>query len=227
MGPDTFALTVAGKGSIIKFYAPWCGHCKELKPIWEEVGEFYKAEEDIVIGSVDCTKEENKDMCMEFHVKSFPTIRYFTHATGETGKSYDGRRTFDAIKTTIAKRLVPECGLHHLKLCTTEEKEDIIEIREMTKEQRNTEKEIIKDEIAELKEKYEKEDDELKETFKIGISKDIAQATRDFNKNSVTLREKFEEDQDELHVRHGLLLSVIRDMKGPYLKPGHEHHDEL
>ena len=62
--------------------------------------------------------------------------RYFTHATGETGKSYDGRRTFDAIKTTIAKRLVPECGLHHLKLCTTEEKEDIIEIREMTKEQR-------------------------------------------------------------------------------------------
>eukprot|EP00729_Bicosta_minor_P008180 gene8180-14365_t len=199
LGPDTFALTVAGKGSIIKFYAPWCGHCKELKPIWEEVGEFYKAEEDIVIGSVDC----------------------------ETGKSYDGRRTFDAIKTTIAKRLVPECGLHHLKLCTTEEKEDIIEIREMTKEQRNTEKEIIKDEIAELKEKYEKEDDELKETFKIGISKDIAQATRDFNKNSVTLREKFEEDQDELHVRHGLLLSVIRDMKGPYLKPGHEHHDEL
>lgn len=63
--------------------------------------------------------------------------RYFTHATGKTGKSYDGRRrTFDAIKTTIAKRLVPECGLHHLKLCTTEEKEDIIEIREMTKEQR-------------------------------------------------------------------------------------------
>lgn len=46
-------------------------------------------------------------------------------------------------------------------------------------------------------------------------------------RNSVTLREKFEEDQDELHVRHGLLLSVIRDMKGPYLKPGHEHHDEL
>lgn len=35
---------------------------------------------------------------------------------------------------------------------------------------------------AQLKEKYEKEDDELKETFKIGISKDIAQATRDFNK---------------------------------------------
>lgn len=60
--------------------------------------------------------------------------RYFTHATGKTGKSYDGRRrTFDAIKTTIAKRLVPECGL---QLCTTEGKEDIIEIREMTKEQR-------------------------------------------------------------------------------------------
>eukprot|EP00729_Bicosta_minor_P010530 gene10530-21841_t len=40
---------------------------------------------------------------------------------------------FGFFNTTIAKRLVPECGL---QLCTTEGKEDIIEIREMTKEQR-------------------------------------------------------------------------------------------
>mmetsp|Transcript_10708 Transcript_10708/g.10587 ORF Transcript_10708/g.10587 Transcript_10708/m.10587 type:complete len:92 (+) Transcript_10708:21-296(+) len=42
----------------IKFYAPWCGHCKRLKPTWEELAnEAYGT--GVNIGSLDCTENRN------------------------------------------------------------------------------------------------------------------------------------------------------------------------
>lgn len=37
----------------IKFYAPWCGHCKKLAPIWNEVAGELKGE--VKFGNVDAT----------------------------------------------------------------------------------------------------------------------------------------------------------------------------
>jgi len=80
----------SGKNVLVEMYAPWCGHCKQLEPIWDELGEKYKDHESIVIAKMDATANEVKGVS----IQGFPTIKYFK-ATGEV-LDYSGQRDLDA-----------------------------------------------------------------------------------------------------------------------------------
>jgi thiol-disulfide isomerase/thioredoxin len=43
------------KDVLLMYYAPWCGHCKKLKPIWDELAKDQAKNEDIVIAKMDWT----------------------------------------------------------------------------------------------------------------------------------------------------------------------------
>ncbi len=62
--------TSKGGSWFVKFYAPWCGHCKNLAPTWEELAADLASDSDHHVAHIDCT--ENKETCNKFGVKGYP-----------------------------------------------------------------------------------------------------------------------------------------------------------
>lgn len=103
---------------LVEFYAPWCGHCKSLAPIYEKLAQVYEGEESVVIANLDAT--EHRDIGQSYDVSGFPTIKYFPQddkagMTYESGRSLDNFVTFINEKTGLARStdggLLPNAGL--------------------------------------------------------------------------------------------------------------------
>lgn len=80
------------KSVLVEFYAPWCGHCKQLVPIYDSLGEKFKDHESIVIAKMDATANELDDI----KVTSFPTITLYKKGTNEAVE-YSGERTLEGL----------------------------------------------------------------------------------------------------------------------------------
>ncbi|GIY91012.1 protein disulfide-isomerase TMX3 [Caerostris darwini] len=66
---------------LVMFYAPWCGHCKNLEPIWNQVAQSL-VDTEIRVGRIDCTRFTS--VAHEFSVSGFPTILFIKgHKTVE------------------------------------------------------------------------------------------------------------------------------------------------
>ncbi|KAL0351504.1 UNVERIFIED_CONTAM: protein disulfide-isomerase [Sesamum calycinum] len=89
----------SGKNVLLEFYAPWCGHCKKLAPILDEVALSFEDDADVIIAKIDATANDIPQQT--FDVKGYPTL-YFRSATGEL-LPYDGDRTKQAIIDFIQK----------------------------------------------------------------------------------------------------------------------------
>lgn len=80
---------------LTQFYAPWCGHCKTLAPVFDELPDKLADEAGMPIvnvAKVDVTA--NRDLGTRFEIKGFPTIKLLKDGKQYT---YKGRRTADAI----------------------------------------------------------------------------------------------------------------------------------
>ncbi|KAI4341665.1 hypothetical protein MLD38_026359 [Melastoma candidum] len=82
------------RGALVKFYAPWCGHCKKLAPEYEKLGSSFKKAKSVLIGKVDC--DEHKSVCSKYGVSGYPTIQWFSKGSLEP-KKYEGPRTAEAL----------------------------------------------------------------------------------------------------------------------------------
>jgi protein disulfide-isomerase A1 len=80
------------KSVLVEFYAPWCGHCKQLAPIYDQLAENFKSNSDIVIAKMDSTVNELEDI----KIQSFPTIKYFPKDSDEV-IDFNGERTLEGL----------------------------------------------------------------------------------------------------------------------------------
>ncbi|KAE9611837.1 putative protein disulfide-isomerase [Lupinus albus] len=80
------------KDVLVEFYAPWCGHCKSLAPIYLKVATAFKLEEDVGIANLDADKY--RDLAGKYDVSGFSTLKFFPK-NNKAGEEYGGGRDLD------------------------------------------------------------------------------------------------------------------------------------
>ena len=125
-----------------------------MKPAWDKLGDEYKSSKTVLIGDVDCTKEQ--ELCQKYGVQGYPTIKYFTGATGDY---YNGGRDYDTLSQWAKDNLGPSCGAENIDLCDDEQKALI------HAKQKLSDADLDK-EISDVEEKLKKADTDLEELLK-------------------------------------------------------------
>ncbi|XP_064620001.1 protein disulfide-isomerase A3-like [Lineus longissimus] len=106
LGDANFQSTLEGfDTALVKFYAPWCGHCKRLAPEFDDASSRLLANDPPVhLVKVDCTAD-GKDSCSKHGVSGYPTLKIFKN--GEVASDYDGPRQADGIVSFMKKQAGP------------------------------------------------------------------------------------------------------------------------
>lgn len=87
--------------TLVKFFAPWCGHCKKMAGGFKEAAAELKGTANFV--DLDATVE--KELAKKYGIRGFPTLKLFSK--GEVISDYKGGRTKDALIKYIERALVP------------------------------------------------------------------------------------------------------------------------
>ncbi|TDL14658.1 thioredoxin-domain-containing protein [Rickenella mellea] len=87
-----FHSTLAAGPVFIKFYAPWCGHCKKLAPIWTQLASHMRHK--LAIAEVNC--DAQPALCKSQDVQGYPMLKFYDAAGGVT--EYTGGRKFEQLR---------------------------------------------------------------------------------------------------------------------------------
>ncbi|EPX72764.1 protein disulfide isomerase [Schizosaccharomyces octosporus yFS286] len=121
------------KDVLVEFYAPWCGHCKNLAPTYESLAEKYADNKNVVVAKVDATEND-----LDVSISGFPTIMLFKANDKENPLFYEGDRSLEDMSSFIEKH-------SSFKSTSEDETEDASETKQT---EEDTSKESEKEEEA-------------------------------------------------------------------------------
>lgn len=102
--PKNFDAVVlkSGKPALVEFFAPWCGHCKNLAPVYEELAtNFQHAADKVTIAKVDA--DNHKDLGKKFGVQGFPTLKWFDGKSDKPSE-YEGGRDLESLMKWVTDK---------------------------------------------------------------------------------------------------------------------------
>lgn len=88
---------------LVEFFAPWCGHCKNLAPHWAKAASELKGK--VKLGALDATV--NKAKASLYEIQGYPTIKFFAPGpkSASSAEEYDGGRTSSEIVQWALEKL--------------------------------------------------------------------------------------------------------------------------
>ncbi|TLD25419.1 hypothetical protein PspLS_05912 [Pyricularia sp. CBS 133598] len=119
----------SNKTTILEFFAPWCGHCKNLKPAYEKAAK--NLEGLAKVAAIDCDDEANKQFCGSMGIQGFPTLKIVRPPLNK-GKplveDYNGPRSPSGIVDAVVERIN-----NHVKRVTDKDLDDFLSKTEKPK----------------------------------------------------------------------------------------------
>lgn len=100
--PKNFDKVVheSGKPTLVEFFAPWCGHCKNLAPVFEELGLAFE-NSGVQIAKVDADAE--RELGKRYGVQGFPTLKFFD-GKSDTPEDYRGGRDLESLSAFLVEK---------------------------------------------------------------------------------------------------------------------------
>ncbi|NXH10010.1 QSOX1 oxidase, partial [Bucco capensis] len=98
----------------VEFFASWCGHCVHFAPTWRalahDIREWRPA---VMLAAIDCADEANQQVCTDFGITGFPTLKFFQAFS---------KKTEDGIRITKTSTTVED--LRHAIITNLEQSQD-------------------------------------------------------------------------------------------------------
>ena len=126
---DNIKELAAGRPVFLKFFAPWCGHCKKMAPAWSELMDTYADSPALFVAKVDCTKS-GKSLCKKEGVRGYPTVK---HGEVNELEKYQGSRSAQNL-IAYAKLIEKSCIVATREGCSSEENAILDELISMKEE---------------------------------------------------------------------------------------------
>lgn len=89
----------AEKDVLVKYYAPWCGHCKALAPTWDALATDVHDIKDLVIAKFDATANEVAGL----DIRGYPTLKYYPKGENKVAVDYNAGREIDDFKQWLSE----------------------------------------------------------------------------------------------------------------------------